>query len=143
MKRRLREKLPPMPSGTELLDMQWRDLAPQARKLFAVLPACTDESWATVAGIKAYATTLALRERGERALASTPASSTLMRMRRREAERLDALANDQTLNIVTALKRRICADWPNATPEQVLLLIAGRFRALSDALPTATSRAES
>ena len=118
MKRRLREKLPPMPSGTELLDMQWRDLAPQARKLFADLPACTDESWATVAGIRAYATTLALRERGEQALASTPASSTLMRMRRREAERLDALANDQMLNIVTALKRRICADWPKATPDR-------------------------
>lgn len=132
MKRRAKERLPPIPSGREWLDMAWRDATAMAVPILESLPEHVDDRWATADGIRAFIAALLRAELATQQLRTTAARSTLARTRERALRSMERLLTRQARAIAAALKRRIEADWPKAAPEQVLLLIGERFRLLSE-----------
>ena len=111
--------------------MEWRDLTTKADEILAGLPSDADKSWATTDGIREFWDALLGQYGAIEELRRTAARSTLVLTRRRETNRLRARTTSCSKYIAAALRQDIKADWPNAAPEQVLLLIAERFRALS------------
>ena len=131
MKRRPKEKLPPIPPGGELLSMVWRDMTTQADAILRRLPPRADETWATADGIRAFFAALLMEHVAKEELARTVAGSTLLGLRRRERQRLGDRSSSCARCIAAALRRNVQNDWPHAAPEQVLLLVAARFRTLA------------
>lgn len=131
MKRRTREKLPPVPSGTEVEDMEWRDMTPYAKAIFEMLPEGVEDDWATTNGAFTFWMSTLVRDRARREFDRTPAHSALWRMRMHEVRRLEAVTESVTWKVLTALHRNICRESPRAQPEQVLLLLQRRLGALS------------
>ena len=142
MKRRKREKLPPVPTGTEVEDMEWRELTPYAEAIFETLPKGVSEEWASTAGVFAFWRSMRRRDHACREFGRTPTNSSLWLMRVRQVKRLDAHMDKLAGMLVAALRRSIYQDWPRAMPEQVLLLILQRLRNLTDELFTAHEAGE-
>jgi len=132
MKRQAKERLPPIPSGREWLDVAWRDATAMAVPILESLPERVDDRWATTDGIRAFIAALLRAELARKELDTTAARSTLARTRERAQRSTERVLTRQARAIAAALKRRIEADWPKAAPEQVLLLIGERFRLLSE-----------
>lgn len=134
MKSRTNEKLPPVPSGTEVLDLSWRELTPWAGWLFENLPGNVSDSWASADGLYSFWMCTRERDRARREFRQTPIFSTVWRIRKRRVDRLKVLVDAEACYLVAALYRGICRDWPNAKPEQTLLLVQRRLSVLTDEL---------
>lgn len=124
------EQLPDIPSGTELLDIIWRDLSPVASLFFADLPEDRDSSWATAAGIERFREATAAADRARQEAAATPPRSSLATSRRHRALATAVTARNCTQLLAGALVDGVRNDWPDAAPEQVWLLMAQRLRVL-------------
>ncbi len=104
MKRRSREKLPPIPSGNELLDMVWRDMKPNAVHIFEQLPADASDSWATVHGACEFLASVLRWDLAKLEFVATPSHSTMARLRKRGAAGLERQSRYQAHCIGAALK---------------------------------------
>lgn len=124
------EQLPDIPSGTELLDIVWRDLSPTTSLLLEVVPEDVEGSWATVVGVDRFWRAHIAAERARQALVNTPPDSCLIAIRKRAAQAAESAAMDCALFAAGALVARVRDDWPSAAPEQVWLLMARRLRVL-------------
>lgn len=137
MKRRHREKLPPIPSGTEILDMEWREMTPYAEIIFEALPVGIADRWASAVGVHQFWVSTRACDRARCELERTATHSALWHMRDREAKRLATRSDEFAANLLGALHRDFVKDWPMARPEQVLLLIQRRLEALTDEVASA------
>jgi hypothetical protein len=122
-------KLPPPPTGFELLDMQWSAIAPRAEAYLALLPPSADESWGTEEGMLAFI--YALHDVNvARAELDRTLGLTLVRLRQRELRKNELTLSDCTALIISVLARSARRQHPSALPSQLLLLIRDRVRAL-------------
>lgn len=122
-------KLPPAPTGYEIIDLEWAALGPQAGAILTALPAGVHKDWDTKFGALAYL--LVKHKVGVAAaeLARTR-SPTLIRMRQRNL-RLDELALSKCVcSIAAAVAQRVKREYPTAKLNQVLLLVRDRCKLL-------------
>lgn len=122
-------KLPPAPTGYEIIDLEWAALGPKAGVLLKELPANVHKDWGTRYGALAY---LLVRHKVSVATAelTRTRSPTLIRIRERNL-RLDELAfSNCGCSIAAAVAQRAQREYPAALPSQVLLLVRDRCKLL-------------
>ena len=124
-----RSKLPPPPTGFEILDLEWAAMAPRGEALLAELPLDASDSWGTEDGMLKFIYARRKVDRAAAELAATTAP-TLVRLRQRELQRNRRAQLDCTMNICSALARSARQQHPNAVPGQVLLLIRDQCKTL-------------
>ena len=127
MKRRKKTELPPPPTGYELLDLQWADMASDADVILSSLPREVDESWGTEAGgrrfLHAMLKAMVAREEVERTQAPL-----LRRLRQRKLRVATMHLKDYARCIAAAHAGLARRAHPRALPSQVLLLVRDQFR---------------
>ena len=111
--------------------LAWRELTPHAEALFETFPQEVSEWWATTDGLVVFSAAMVLRDQARREFARTSTDSALWRWREREVSRLEARFYDVSGNVLAALRSGIRQVWPQARPEQVLLLIQRRLGELT------------
>jgi hypothetical protein len=133
-KAKVKQALPPIPSGYETLDMLWRDMSVDARDILARLPTDVAAEWATVEAVGDFIATVLSELAAQRRLAMTNASSVMRLTREREVRRLFLLGRAQARAIAAAMVTEIRLDFPHAAPEQVWLLLRDRLRKSMESL---------
>ena len=123
-----RSKLPPRPTGFEILDLEWSAMAPRVDAYLAALPQNAHEAWGTERGLLAFV--YALADVGTGTELARTLGPTLLRLRQRELRKRKLVLSDCVWLITAVLVRSARRQHPGALTGQVWLLIRDRLRAL-------------
>ena len=121
-------KLPPAPTGYELNDLKWAELTLEAPTILKAMSKDVGPEWATVAAGEVVVIVYEDAEAQRAELNRTPLHSTMQRVHRRELQRLER-KRDGVFRIVTAaLPSKVQAEYPRASPAQVLMRLKEDLR---------------
>ncbi len=120
-------QLPVAPSGQEVLDLLWAQMAPEADEVLARLPEGAAESWGDARGITSYLVALSDVIDATKAVEATVAPK-MRRMRQRDLRRRRWWLSQCTLLTAAVYARRARVMYPDAQPSQVLLLVRDQLR---------------
>jgi hypothetical protein len=131
-----RPKLPPVPTGFEIMDLRWSQLIPLASAYVAILPESPDATNASPQGIRCLAALLEAKKAAQTEMQRTPAASTVRLVRHRNLMRLEKQFQERALDLVGALVARARAAFPKARPAQLLTVARNDFkRLLTESFP--------
>jgi hypothetical protein len=120
-------QLPAAPTGDEVMDLAWAEMAPEAEEVLARLPEGAAESWGDGRGITSYLQALSDVIDAAQALESAVAP-TQQRLRRRDLRRKRWWLSECTQLTAAVYARRARKMYPNAKPSQVLLLVRDQLQ---------------
>jgi hypothetical protein len=133
MKRFRRKKLPPPPTGAELLDLIWASQTPLAPYLLSDEPSGVDPAWATAKGIRGFWLLVQAYDQAKAELDRTPEASTLRQLRQRRLKRLAAQSGECAGLIFAALADAARSANRKASTGQIWVLVFEGFKALANA----------
>lgn len=123
-------KLPPAPSGDELLDLVWASYVHLAPHLFEGLPSGVNPKWATTKGVCAFWVLVLAIADAEAELDRTPLTSTLRRQRERRLQWLEQRSLECAGLICAALAAAATSAHRNANQGQLWVLVFEGFKRL-------------
>lgn len=128
-----RKKLPPAPTGTEVLDLVWASLVPLAPYLLNEGPTDADPAWAMVEALRSFWLLLQASDQAKRELDRTPETSTVRRLRERHHAQLTARCGECAKLIFMALAARARSANRKASLGQLWVLVFEDFKTLVNA----------
>lgn len=133
LKRKKKSRLPPGPTGNEVLDLLWAEQMPLAEALLPLVQA--DPAWTSPESALRFAATVMLHNELEAELQARPGGRIVMRARQRRVALLRRSMTVQTLQICAALAAEAHNDYPGASFSQAWLVVRDRVRAsMNDAV---------
>lgn len=128
LKRKKKPRLPPGPTGNEVLDLLWAEQMPLAEALLPFVE--VDLAWTSPECALRFAATVMLHNELEAEFQARPGGRIVMRARQRRVALLKRSMTVQTLQVCAALSAEAHSQYPDASFSQTWLVVRDKVRAL-------------